>query len=410
MGDAQNARSIPRVAPKAYEYVRQVLDFGFHNAHSVGMTARLERRFAERMGQRHGIAHCNGTATMQSALLAAGVGAGDEVIVPAFTVFSTPAVALQCNSVPVIADVDPHTWTLDPEDVRRKITPRTKAIIPVSICGLMADMEPLMDLAREHGLVVIEDNAQGVLCTYRERVAGSIGHFASFSFQASKTVTCGDGGILICSDDDLALKARRAATLGFRDLSVRPGDTVVSEALRCHPDYRRHSCLGWNQRLPEIACAVALAELERIDDLVAMRVANAAALDAVVETCNWLTPQRVPAGCTHTYWTYAVRIERDDLEWAAFRKAFVELGGEGFYGAYAPAHLEEVFENLTAAIRSDPERYPQWAGRWPDYAPGLCPVWEAIQPRIAMFKTNCFSLDDAARQAEALRRTIAELS
>jgi perosamine synthetase len=267
-----------------------------------------------------------------------------------------------------------------------------------------------MDLARERSLVVIEDNAQGVLCEYKGRVAGSIGHFASFSFQASKTVTCGDGGILLCSDDELALKARRAATLGFRDLTVRPGDNVVSEALRCHPDYRRHSWLGWNQRLPEIASAVALAELERVDDLVAMRVANAAALDAVVATCDWLTPQRVPDGYRHTYWTYAVRIERDDIDWSAFRRTFVGLGGDGFYGAYAPAHLEESFENLTAAIRRHPGRYPQWADCWPDYGPGLCPVWESIQPRIAMFKTNCFSLDEAARQAEALRQSIAIFS
>lgn len=403
-------RSIPRVSPKAYEYVKQVLDFGFHNAHSVGMTARLEREFAARMGQKHGIAHANGTATLQSALMAAGVGAGDEVIVPAFTVFSTPAAAMHTGAVPIVADVHPETWTLDVEDVRRKLTSRTKAIIPVSICGLMADMDPIMEMAREHNLVVIEDNAQGYLCEYRGKLSGSIGHFASFSFQASKTVTCGDGGILICSDDALALNARRAATIGFRDLSVRPGDTVVPEELRCRPDYKRHSDLGWNQRLPEIACAVALAELERIDELVAMRVASAEAFAEVVDRCDWLTPQHVPTGCRHTYWTYPVRIERDDIDWSAFRSRFVELGGDGFYGAYSPAHLEEVFENLTRAIRKHPARYPQWAERWPDYSPGLCPTWEAIQPRMAMFKTNYFNTRDACRQAAILEQTIKAFS
>jgi perosamine synthetase len=403
-------RSIPRVSPKAYEYVKEVLDFGFHNAHSVGMTARLEREFAARMGQKHGIAHANGTATLQSALLAADVGVGDEVIVPAFTVFSTPAAALHTGAVPVVADVDPETWTLDVEDVRRKLTPRTKAIIPVSICGLMADMDPIMDMAREHGLVVIEDNAQGYLCEYKGKVSGSIGQFASFSFQASKTVTCGDGGILICSDDALALKARRAATIGFRDLSIRPGDTVVPEELRCRPDYKRHSELGWNQRLPEIACAVALAELERVEELVAMRVASAEAFAEVVDRCDWLTPQRVPAGYGHTYWTYPVKIERDDVDWSVFRSRFVERGGDGFYGAYCPAHREEVFENLTEAIRRRPQRYPQWADVWPDYAPGSCPNWETIQPRIAMLKTNYFSMHDAYRQAEILGETIQTFS
>lgn len=171
--------AIPRVSPKAYDYVRKVLDFGFHNAHSVGMTARLEREFARRMGQPYGIAHCNGTATMQSALMAADVGVGDEVIVPAFTVHATAAAALHCNALPVVADVDPETWTLDVDDVRRKLTDRTKAVIPVSIAGLMPDMDPIMGLANEHGLTVIEDNAQGYLCQYKGRVSGSIGHFAS---------------------------------------------------------------------------------------------------------------------------------------------------------------------------------------------------------------------------------------
>ncbi len=403
-------RSIPRVSPNAYDYVQKVLDFGFHNAHSVGMTERLEREFAVRMGQKYGIAHANGTATLQSALLAADVGVGDEVIVPAFTVFSTPAAALQCGAIPIIADVDPQTWTLDLEDVRRKLSTRTKAIIPVSICGLMADMDPIMEIARQHGLVVIEDNAQGYLCEYHGRVAGSIGHFASFSFQASKTLTCGDGGILICSDDCLALKARRAATIGFRDLSIRPGDTVVAEELRCRPDYKRHSSLGWNQRLPEIACAVALAELERIEELVAMRVACGEAFAEVVGRCDWLTPQRVPPGYRHTYWTYPVKIERDDVDWSTFRRRFVELGGDGFYGAYCPAHLEEVFENLSEAIRMRPQRYPHWAPYWPDYRHGSCPQWESIQPRIAMLKTNYFDTREIQRQAEIFEQAIQDFS
>ena len=127
----------------------------------------------------------------------------------------------------------------------------------------------------------MEDNAQCYLGHYKGRVAGSIGHFASFSFQSSKTLTCGDGGILICSDDDLALAARKAATAGYKDLTIKPGDTVISEALRSLPSYQRHDSIGWNQRLPEIAAAVALAELERVDDLVRMRGRVATALSLI---------------------------------------------------------------------------------------------------------------------------------
>ena len=303
--------------------------------------------------------------------------------------------------------MDPDTWTISVEAMRRHITPRTRAIIPVSICGLPPDLDPIMKLAKEHGLVVIEDNAQCVLGQYQGRVAGSIGHFASFSFQASKTVTCGDGGILICSDERLALAARKAATSGFKDLTVKPGSNVVSEQLRCQPDYQRHDRLGWNQRLPEIAAAVALAELERIEELAEMRTYCGPALRHGREAdCGWLVPQKTPEGYVNAYWTYTVRITRDDIVWSDLLATFVELGGDGFYGAYQPAHLEPVFANLNAAVDENPSRYPHFAGRLPRYERGACPVWEKIQPRIMMLKTNYFDTREADRQAEILARTI----
>jgi perosamine synthetase len=406
---ANSRKKIPRVAPKAYEYVKEILDFGFHNAHSVGMTARLEREFAERFGQKYGIAHCNGTATMQSALMAAGVGVGDEVIVPTFTVFSTPAAALHCNAIPVVVDVDPDTWTISVDAIRKHITPQTRAIIPVSICGLPADLDPIMKLADEHNLVVIEDNAQCVRGSYKGRIAGCIGHFASFSFQSSKTLTCGDGGILICSEDALALAARKAATIGFKDLTLKPGDNVVSEELRCHPDYQRHDSMGWNQRLPEIAAAVALSELERVEELAEMRTYSAMAFERVVQECEWLVPQKTPEGYVNAYWTYAARITRDDIVWADLRAAFIQLGGDGFYGAYQPAHLEPFFAKLNRDVDENPDRYPQFAGRLPRYERGTCPVWEKIQPRIIMLKTNYFDTAEADRQAEIFSETIRRL-
>lgn len=399
-------KRIPRVAPKSYEYVKQVLDFGFHNSHSVGMTARLEREFAERFGQTYGIAHCNGTATMQSALMAADVGVGDEVIVPTFTVFSTPAAVLHCNAIPIIVDVDPDTWNISIDAIRKHITPRTRAIIPVSICGLPADMGPIMELAKKHNLVVIEDNAQSILGYYKGRITGSIGHFASFSFQSSKTVTCGDGGILICSDDTLALAARKAATIGFKDLTLKPGDNVVSEQLRCQPNYKRHDSIGWNQRLPEIAAAVALAELERIDELAKMRTYSANVFDSVVKDCEWIVPQKTPEGYVNAYWNYAAKITRNDIVWPDFLATFIELGGDGFYGSYQPVHLEPVFANLNKFVNESKDRYPQFAGKLPRYERGNCPIWEKIQPRIIMLKTNYFDTVEVDRQAKIFAKTI----
>lgn len=400
------ARRIPRVSEQARRYVGEVLDFGFHNCRSPGISARLEQQFAARFGRKYGILHANGTATMHSALLAAGVGVGDEVIVPPYTVLSTGIVALYCNAVPVVADVDPATWTISPREIERQITSRTRAIIPVSICGLAADMDPILELARRHGLAVIEDNAQCFLGRYKGRLVGSLGDFASFSFQASKHMTCGDGGILVCDDEELATRARRAAVLGYSTLSARPGDNVVPEELRCHPSFARHTELGYNFRLPEIAAAVALGELERLDELVQMRCAVAACWAEVVASCSWLVPQHTPAECVHSYWTYAARIARDDLDWSAFRRKFVELGGDGFYGAYLPLHREPVFARLSEEVRRNPRRWPHLADYLPDYRQVHCPVWEAIQPRVIQLKTNYFDLAEAERQAEILRRTV----
>jgi perosamine synthetase len=267
-------------------------------------------------------------------------------------------------------------------------------------------MDPILELARKHNLVVIEDNAQCVLGYYKGRVVGSMGNFASFSFQASKHLTCGDGGILLCSDEELATRARKAAVLGFSTLTAKPGQLVVPEELRCRPTFQRHTVVGYNYRLPEIAAAVALGELERVEELVEMRQASARCFAEVIDTCDWLVPQKTPDGYVHSCWVVAARIARDDIDWAALRRKFVELGGDGFYGAYLPVHREPVFPSLTQQVQQHPERYPHWAGLLPDYREVSCPVWERIQPRVIQLKTNYFNLDTARQQAKILAQTI----
>lgn len=398
----QTLTSIPRVSAKARLYANEVLDYGFHNASSPGFYGRLEQEFAAKFGTKYGILHANGTATMHSALMAAGVGVGHEVIIPALTMASTALAALYVNAIPIFADIDPETFTISVDDIRKKITPRTKAIIPVSIYGLSSDMDPILALARAQNITVIEDNAECFLGYYKGRLAGSIGHFSSFSFQASKHMTCGDGGILLCDNDELAVKARRAAVLGYSAISAEPGRAVIPEEIRCHPSFARHVSLGYNFRLPEIAAAVALAELERLEELVEMRKVCARFFDDVVRDCDWLVPQATPGGYVHSYWTYAARITNDDLEWAAFRKKFIDLGGDGFYGAWLPVHKEPVFQNLGPTVQSHPEDYPQWAGRLPDYRDVSCPVCERYTPRMIQLKTNYFEVDAARRQADIL--------
>ena len=399
-------KSIPRVSPQGRKYVEQVLDFGFHNASSPGISARLEREFAERFGVRYGIGHSNGTTTMHSALLAAGVGVGDEVIVPAVTAAATATVAVYVNAVPIFADIDDRTFTIDIDDIRRKITKRTKAIIPVSLYGLTADMDPIMEMAKEHDLVVIEDNAQCFLGYYKGRIAGSIGDMASFSFQSSKHITCGDGGILITDNEELAARVRQAGAFGYTGLSAKPGDVVVPEEIRCSPSFARHQSIGHNFRLPEIAAAAVLGELERIEEVIEMRCLCARMFEAVVKDCDWIAAQYTPEGYVNSYWTYACVLAEGGPGFAEFRKKFIELGGDGLYSAWLPLYKEPAFTRLSEMVQKNPGRWPHYVDVLPDYREVTCANIESIQPRMIQLKTNYFDTDIAEREAEILAETI----
>ena len=196
-------------------YVKEVLDSGLGASTYGTMNKRLEEAFAARFGVRYAITHNSGTSTLHSCLAAAGVGPGDEVISPALTVISDAAVTLHQNAVPVFADIDPDTFNMDPQDVERRITPRTKAIMPVHLYGLPCDMDPIMALAEKHHLTVIEDAAQCFLGEYKGRLAGTIGHMASFSFENTKHMSTGDGGIVITNDERLAEAVRKFSCLGY---------------------------------------------------------------------------------------------------------------------------------------------------------------------------------------------------
>ena len=381
-------RRIQRILDKERNYALEVLDSQFRKSAEGKMTKRLEEKFAKLFGVKYAISHVNGTATMHSALAAAGVGAGDEVIVPALTMAGPAIATLHANATPIFADIDSHTFTIDPADIQRKITSRTKAIIPVALYGLPPDMSPIMEIAGKYNLTVIEDNAECFLGYYKGRVAGSIGHMASFSFESSKHMTCGEGGILITNDEELAAKVRRFGNLGYPIVSAVAGGAKVSRNVIQDPKYERHMSLGWNYRMSELCAAVALAQTERLEELVEQRRKVAQTFDRVVRGHDWIFPQAVPEGYKHSYWTYVLKLENDNkFSWHDFRKKYMELGGDGIYAAWRPVHLEPVFR-----VRG--------------YKAGLCPVAESTQPKLLQFQTNYMDLDIAEQKANALTETI----
>lgn len=389
------------------DYLQKVLEGESWSATGGSWAITLEREFAKKMGAKYAVAFNSGTSTIHAALEAAGVGPGDEVISPALTVIMNTTATLHANAVPVYADINPDTFTMDPADVARKITKKTKAIVPVSLYGLPADLDPIMDLAKKHHIAVIEDNAQCVLSTYKGRLAGRIGHMASYSFENTKHISCGEGGMIITDDEKLAETVRKIGGHGFKNLRADEGRIRLNQDIFQNPNYKRHDVLGWNYRLSEFCAAVALAQLERVNELVELRIKSAQMFIDAMSTCDYLKPQLVPAGYTNSYYTLGASYtgqERIGVSWEEFRKAYIEMGGDGVYGAWSVPYLEPMIAERQFVKRC-PDVYENVS-----YHKGLCPVAERVQPTIMQFKTNYRDIKLAELKAEILLKVIKKFS
>jgi perosamine synthetase len=252
--------------------------------------SRFEAEFAARVGRKHGVAVANGSVALHVAVEALELGSGDEVILPTFTIISCAAAIVRSGAAPVLVDCDPLTFNMDCRQVANRITPRTKAVMAVHLYGLPVDIQPIITLASEHGLVVIEDAAQMHGQTYRGRPCGSFGDLSTFSFYSNKHVTTGEGGMILTDDDNLASRCR-----GLRN--------------HCMSSDRRfvHEELGWNFRMSNLQAAVGVAQLERLDVVVARKRAIGALYDTLLG--DDLPIQRpLPATdyAQNAYWAYAV--------------------------------------------------------------------------------------------------------
>ena len=345
--------------------------------------AELEERFAAMHGSRHAIAVVNGTVALRVALLAAGIRADDEVIVPPYTFVSTASAVIESNAVPVFADIDPHTFNLDPAAVRRALTPRTKAIIPVHFAGQPADMDALTPIAREHGVTVIEDAAHAHGAKYRGRPAGSLGHAAAFSFQSSKNLTAGEGGIITTNDEGLAEACRSIHNCGRA-----PG----------RPWYEHHA-ISCNYRLGEFQGAVLNAQLDRLDEQTDTRDRNGRYLASRLAGLPGIHPQLRTADCTrHSYHLFMLRIDADAFG-APRAAVLAALDAEGIpcSGGYAfPLPDQPLFRNLEFGP------YAPAARERLDYRERRYPASEAICRESVWLEQSlllgpCDDMDDIVR-------------
>lgn len=251
----------------------------------------FEAAFAKAVGAAHGIAVCNGTAALEAALYAVGVGEGDEVIMPSFTIISCAIAAMRLGATPVVVDVDPETWCIDVSQVEARITPKTKAIMPVHMWGHPADMDPLLALAARRGLKIVEDACQAHGAEYKGRRVGSIGDAAAFSFYANKIITTGEGGMVTAKDPAIAERAR-----SYRNLCFKPERRFF------------HTEIGYNFRMSNVQAAVGLAQTERLEEFVAIKRRQARQYHETIRRIPGVKTATERSGMRCVYWMHVVEL------------------------------------------------------------------------------------------------------
>jgi perosamine synthetase len=258
------------------------------------VVGKFEEEFARYIGVKHAIAVNTGTAALHIAIAALNIGPGDEVIVPPFTFIASASSILHNNAIPIFADIDDKSYTLDPNSVREKINEKTKAIIPVHLAGIGADMSAIMDIASDSGIHVIEDAAQSIGTRCYNKYVGSIGHIGCFSFYPSKNMTTGEGGMITTNDDELAKQCR---------------------LLRHHgePEWYVYNRLGYNYRMTEIQGAIGRVQLRKIENFINIRNKNAKYLSEATASLKGINPPFVPDYCDPAFNYWIGRLNTDML-------------------------------------------------------------------------------------------------
>lgn len=283
----------PTLLGNELKYVTDAVQTGWIS--SAGKYVReFEERFADYCGCKYGVAVCNGTVALHLALVAAGIGKGDEVIIPDFTMIATAFAVCYTGAKPVFVDADPETWNIDVSKIEEKITSRTKAIIPVHLFGLMCDMDAVTDIARRHGLIVIEDAAEAHGAEYKGHRSGSVSNLAAFSFFANKNITTGEGGMVVTNDENIYNRLRYYKNVCF------PPDG---------PRNYLHENIGYNYRMSNLVAAVGLAQVEKADEYKKMRRHNNELYRKYLKDVPGIIFQLVPDGYLSVSWMNTILVD-----------------------------------------------------------------------------------------------------
>jgi perosamine synthetase len=310
-------------------YLSRCIDAGWISSEGP-FVREFEEKFAEKVGRRYGIAVTNGTAAIDAAIEALGIGPGDEVILPTFTIISCILQIVRVGARPILVDADPITWNMDVTQIESRITSRTKAIMVVHTYGLPVDMDSVLDLARQHNLLVIEDAAEAHGQSYRGKPCGSFGDISVFSFYPNKHVTTGEGGMILTDDDKLANTCRSLRNLCFQS----------------HARFV-HERLGWNLRMTNLQAAVGLAQLERLNEFVARkRRMGQLYNERLVDIPGVQLPLPTTAQAENIYWVYGIVLNDScGIDARTAMNALAE-SGIGTRPFFWPIHEQPVLKRM----------------------------------------------------------------
>ena len=373
------------------KYLNEVLEAGFKAGADGAFSTRLESLFSEKYDVGYAIAFNSGTTTMHAALLALGCGPTNEVLTPALTPLMCGLAPHYTGATPVFVDSDPDTFLMDPNDLESKITEKTKVILVTHMYGAVCDMDPIISLAKKYNLKILEDCAQ---CHFgkdaKGRLAGTIGDVGSWSFENSKQLTCGDGGIVTTNDEKLATHIRKLGGLGFKSLTAKSGRVRTDRDKLQNPNWDRFEIVGFNYRMNQMAAAVALAQTERGESFIEHRRAMGNGYRSLLKNSSFLKPQKIKDGFFHTFYTFSAKYtgHEQGVSWEDFRKKYISFGGDGIYAASKLLHQEPAFRDNVIGY-------------------GDTPIAEDLQKNLMNFTTNQANEQERLIQLEAMQKTLA---
>ena len=340
--------------------VLEVLESQLLSSLAGKVVETFEKEFAEYIGVKHAIAVNSGTAALHIAIASLDIGPGDEIIVPPFTFIATASSIIHNNAIPIFADIDNKTYTLDPESVEKNITNKTKAIIPVHLAGVTANMDLLLEIANDHNLFIIEDACQSHGAKYKGKKVGSMGELGAFSFYPSKNMTTGEGGMVTTNSNKLARQCR---------------------LLRHHgePYWYTYNRLGWNYRMTEIQGAIGRVQLKKLDEYVKIRNANAQYLTEAVNQINGIDAPYIPDYCepAYNYWIGRIHPELIGLDKDQFISKFPK--SKILYPK--PLYETKLFQQKIGYPKGCPWSCPFY-GKEMDYTALKLPVVERVAREI----------------------------